>query len=197
MPNGGSVANVESARSWLSADAALKFGVGLLTGGLLLYGAIKLLSTGDEPPIRVKKGSIEMELLAKAGGVTWTENGNKKNWKLSGGTRANDGYDVFVAADSTKCSNGGYARGVNWVEITYDDNYSVRVQSTGKHTKVMSKAPNGSGNPPPDLKGDTARLLKYDKTGGFIKWIDVQGVAGHFCEFRNDTELKAMVLLDY
>src|SRR5215207_8510890 len=40
------------------------------------------LRSGDEPPIRIKGGSIHCEILSDS--VHWEDDGNPQNWKLSG-----------------------------------------------------------------------------------------------------------------
>jgi hypothetical protein len=76
-------------------------GAGLLAGGYLLYLA---LSVSDEPPIRVKGGSMYLELATSDGTVEWEAAGNswnvksnEKNWFHS--------YNFRITMSGGQCSS--------------------------------------------------------------------------------------------
>lgn len=88
----------------------------------------------DEPPIRVKKGTIEVE--AFAGGADWDDEGAGK-WALrSGGTNPSMRYYVVLkAASGATCSAPAQAR---TAVITYSDGETVRVlPAATKKTNVI------------------------------------------------------------
>ena len=88
MANGSSDNTTLVAGSWMSTESLLKLGVGLLLGGLLAYALISSRAAyGDEPPIRVKNGSIELHLLSKNKNWSQPNGTNKKKWKPSAGKR--------------------------------------------------------------------------------------------------------------
>src|SRR5262245_19361599 len=74
------------------AAAAVVALSGAVIGIVGAFIGFRILSTGDEPPIRVKGGSIELHLLSKD--ATWTNAGN--HYKTVG-TRGNDTYQVKVS----------------------------------------------------------------------------------------------------
>jgi hypothetical protein len=171
--------------------AVLGLVVGLL--GALMIGVL-LSRTGDEPPIRVKGGSIELELLEPDGLFSrkWNEDGNtKKKWTL-GGKRKDDAYQILVAYTGGACRHGGYTQG-RIVKLHYSKNSGlVQVKAEDKRTKV-------------DADADMARLpdskvLVYPATeagpSGYITKIEVDNAP--FCDFDQDEKkLLQMVLLEF
>lgn len=69
------------------------------------YFLATALSTGDEPPIRVKRGSLELELLASSG--AWepqNEKPDRRRWKVDGYDRKSDDYLLYLAPkDPASC----------------------------------------------------------------------------------------------
>jgi hypothetical protein len=153
-------------------------------------GASRFNSTlaGDEAPIRVKSGSIDLDLLTAV--QVWEPAGtaDKKRWKISGGTRNQNEYLVIVLpSDVSKCKpfavvsrtvqviHGGATEAANNIEF----------RSTGNHTMVTSQQ---------DLNA-SGRNLKYDPDDGFITEIRTDG--GPSCTFDREDEDLVVALLDY
>ena len=64
--------------------------LGLVLGGGLFY----VLSPGDEGPIRVKNGSVELHLLNTS--RLWAPHGSNRQWRVSRGRRNHDDLELYV-----------------------------------------------------------------------------------------------------
>lgn len=74
-------------------------------GATAFYIFQALTATGDEPPIRVKRGSMQLELLASMGGFEpQNANPDPKKWKVKGFDRKGDEYLLYLAPkDPASC----------------------------------------------------------------------------------------------
>jgi hypothetical protein len=164
-------------------------------GALALAGLVAvaklLLASGDEPPIRVKKGSMEFHVLHqgkfwKGGGQAWSIGGGI--FGTDGGTRSKETYDVVITPNGSNvagCPPGTRPTGAS-VQFTYSDGKSVTLSATGKHTHVTADATlNRSAN---------KKVLVYTPTG-YIAAIAVDGTP--VCTFANEDELVDVLLLDF
>ena len=100
----------------------------------------KLLS-GDEAPIRVKNGSLEVKLLRATRNhrnQRFQEIGNKR-WKIQGGPpRGRPKYTALaLPADPHNCPNGLLLIGSH-VEVVYSNDRTVLFDATGANTIVES-----------------------------------------------------------
>lgn len=186
------MADVTTDAKYVRASARTRLvyaAVGLVIGataGTLLYTIT--LSSGDEPPIWVKNGSIAIELSAKA--RTWKQDTATAPWRIANTMRAHDQYHVFVApTDAGSCQSGFHHTG-QVVEFKYSDDTVVTFKAAGNHSAVQ----------PPTGKSFTLsadkKVLTYDAGGGgHIKEILVNSTA--VCTFgaTKDANL-AVVLLD-
>ena len=169
------------------AEHPRAFLVAVALGILVSIGVIVLLrvlaDTGDEPPIRVKNGSLELHLLYQ--NATWTNAGN--HWKTSG-TRRQDLLQLTVATRG-KANCTAYTVSAIDLEITYadpsgNDLMKVDIKSTGNHSKVTPSQPmSASGS-----------VLSYP-TAGFIKSIVADGTT--MCTFTTANQLDHLVILDF
>lgn len=163
------------------------FRLAIAVGAAALLGALvwNLILAGDEPPIRVKGGSIEMDIVHNS--KQWRQHGSKKKWKLSSGGRDKDAYLVYVATtpnNASKCTKNvitGYE-----VVFTHNDGKSVAFKSESKKTFVTS---------PEDLDTIDAdkRKLAYVKEG-YIATIKVDGTA--VCTFDREGQLDSVLLTE-
>ena len=115
--------------------------VGAALGAIVGFLA-KRPRADDEPPIRVKGGSIPFEVLDTK--VFWLVDGNRKKWKLSGGQKLTEKYvvRVTITPGAGKPSTTFY-QGVKEVVVYHDgDAGAVQVKSTGNHTKLTASAHN-------------------------------------------------------
>jgi hypothetical protein len=114
--------------------------------GLGLVGCRAFRTLAEEPPIRVKKGTIEVEALAH--GADWDDEGGGR-WALkSGGANANLRYYVVLKAPGANCQAPTQAR---TAVITYSDGEAVRVlPAATKKTNVIF-TPGNATHPRPEL----------------------------------------------
>lgn len=169
-----------------------------LLGATVAYFYQKTMSSGDEPPIRVKNGSIEFHVL---GNDKWKE--EKKGtaaayWEMKNKqTRLYDPIRITAAYDGAvyggqpcKTTASGDA-----VIIVFrdDDGTETRVtaRTTGKRTRITAATP-------ARLSGEDDKVLQYSGTG-YIRRIAVESssVEQTLCEFENATQLIHLLLLDY
>lgn len=131
------------------------------------YFAFGILAAGDEPPIRVRNGSIELEVVHS--GRHWQQVGVERKWKVSGGTRGSDEYQLYLApTDPARCGNIVSARG-GVVRFVLDGNETTWVdfRSTGQKTEVTAGMPL--------TRSSDKKTLSYGATGNFISSIRVDG----------------------
>ena len=166
---------------------AVALAVGALIAAGLILGAIALgVGAGDEPPIRVKNNSIDLELLHKK--RHWKEVGDDgKQWKISKGKKNADLFELFVAPTDPETCKGGLSKIGSPLVFTYSDGTVITITSDEKKTMLSSTQPmirNDENN----------KLLSYDPTGtGFIKTISVGGT--ELCKFEDkDHKLGAAIL---
>jgi hypothetical protein len=137
----------------LFAAAGLVIGA---VAGTIFYALT--VSSGDEPPIWVKNGSISIELSAK--GKAWKQETTSAKWKIPNTARAHDQYHVFVAPSSaTSCQSGFHHTGQT-VGFKYSDGAVVTFDAAGNHSAVQP--PNGQSL---TLSADK-KILTYDAEGG-------------------------------
>jgi hypothetical protein len=140
-------------------------------------------AAGDEAPIRVKNGTIDLTLESPCG--TWFKTGN--HWK-TGGSRQHDSYVATVTANTTCAPNGRHAKLV----ITGSDGTVVTLDPTGNHTKVTCQTDQGRVS-------DDGQTLSFGSTDSYIVKIDFhqQGGSGgvHSCVFTS-ADLDNVYLTD-
>lgn len=185
----------------MTAESSDDNRVVVVTGAVLLGGALALLGAwligafdaaplaGDEPPIRVRNGSIELQLLhpthkfEEADGST-----DKKNWRIETepSRQSNDVTVLVLPSDFNNCK-GGFVESGNKVEFVYSTGNRITVQSNGsKKIRVKGQDPleNPSGN---------RQLLRYDVAGVYIQSIDVG--SKNLCTFTAaDSNLQVIIL---
>ena len=130
--------------------AAVAVLLGAATAGLLIY-AFLLRDAGDEPPIRVRHGTVILEVVHKRHKWTGPPEGP---WKLTGGDRDSNALQLYLApTDPARCGNVQQRRG-NVVRLTLrsdPDNPSVTrwifIQSVNQHIQVTVQGVTGSLSP--------------------------------------------------
>ncbi|HMC76293.1 MAG TPA: hypothetical protein VKH34_04145 [Vicinamibacterales bacterium] len=161
---------------------------------LFFFGAF---DTGDEAPIRVRNGSLDMYVASN--NQKWKQRGaGVKEWRISGGgKRANDLLSIAIAVNAgASCSNQagtgdlltiGYS--VNGVVITVHAD-----PAEAKHTMVESNT-DLAVSIPKDSKG---RVLTYE-TAGYISSITLtkSGTAVTSCTFTRADQLGELLIMDY
>ena len=153
--------------SW--AEDPLAAGVAAALGaaaGVAIASAFKTstIRSGDEAPIRVRHGSMRIQLLHRQQTRKFVQMGNPRKWTIDGNAdRARDEYIVVVLPDDpTKIV---VMEAVN-VVIVYSDGKWVHFKSTGRKTRVTGER---------DLQLNTDQELKYNGSGGYIARVEVDG----------------------
>jgi hypothetical protein len=163
------------------------FAAAAVVGGLAYVASLLLADTGDEPPIRVKNGSLELQLLATH--KSWAQDGSNDKWKISAGTRKKEPLDVIVAYTAGATCSSQTASG-KIVRITYSDLTYIDLEAKNKTTKVTI------GPSSKQLTRVSEQLLTYGTAGaGYINGIVVDSVP--LCAFTEAKQLTHVVILDY
>jgi hypothetical protein len=161
---------------------------GLIAAVAVACGVQQRLLSGDEPPIRVKNGSIELQLLHRSGEWDIVSVSDKKNWKVKGEPqRGKELYEVIVApSNASSCTNGVVVGTGDTVQLTTTDgtvSNSIQIKLTGKKTKIKSNAV--------DLEA-TGDLLRDSTANAFITKIEVGSLV---CNFGSkDTGLRVVIM---
>lgn len=154
-------------------------GGALVLGGLLGGGGCYLLlqhSLSEEPPIRVKKGSMDIELL---GAAEWVpDTADPASWIPSPGGNRNM-YHVKLFTYGSPCETPPPATAV-WAKVTYGDGQHVRISAAGNQTKLKPKDP---------LVKLARTLLSHPGLGGrYVTKVELTGGSAPWqCSFAQDT----------
>jgi hypothetical protein len=166
------------------AATAAAIGLGLLVGAGITF-ALVCLATGDEPPIRVRNGSVELEVLHKD--RHWKEVGNTgTKWKLSRGERLTDVYQLYLApTDPADCGNVVSAE-PKIIRYIVDDDAWIQVESKQNKTEVTSSARL-------TLSSDE-KILRYGTNDNYIEIIRLDNSSTDRCTFsKKDAKLKSVL----
>ena len=133
----------------------------------------------DEAPIRVKGGSIHLELLDTT--HTWKKvGGDNTRWKISGGRRIHEDYVLTFDAKQGTCNVTTDRK--TTVRVTYIDHHYVEFSGQGNHTAVRS-----------DVALSTStdeRTLSYAIADGYISAIELDGRLA--CSFASRAEFTKL-----
>lgn len=142
--------------------------VGIVVAVKLLFHK---LAADDEAPIRVRGGSVILDLDA---GATWDQAGN--HFKTQG-TRKHPTYKVSVTRKKTSACRPPFNRYRKLV-ITLTSGESITLDPTGNHTKVTG--PDGCLS-----NGDTR--LSFGPAGSRISHVDFEAINGdiHPCDYAD------------
>jgi hypothetical protein len=160
-------------------------------GAALAGGIIYLLSgSGDEPPIRVKGGSIDFDLLHADG--SWELKGGK--WHVAGGSRSGDDLLIYLGAqDPAHCRGQVVRKKEKKIKFVYynegeSKDYTVLLHATGKKTKVESELPFSwaPGNP----------TVLSNNGPGYIKEIWVGNDSQAACTFTSKEQLDSVLIAE-
>lgn len=170
--------------SWLDHPVAMIVAAAAgaaIIGGILYF---TLADTGDEPPIRVQTGSLEL-YLPSTSNKHWNQNADAKHWRISGGHRGKDPLDVTIAVNSGANCTAQSGLG-NLLTVHYNNGMTVDIHSTSKHTLVDSSH---------DLGLSTDRHLLTYKTEGFISSIVLDNKT--LCTFTDAKQFADLVVSDF
>lgn len=159
--------------------------LGLIVGSGL-FMLVNYFDAADEPPIRVKNGSLELEIPLIYG--PWKQNGDARHWKTSGKTRKSTDLSVMLTvASGVACQPKSGIGGV--LTVKYSDNQTVTIDGTKKHTHVVGMS---------DLVLDSAEHALSYKAAGYISDITLASGATTVltCHFSKATDLADLWIFD-
>ena len=172
-----------------SIDAQVILGagaIGALLGGAMVW-LLRTFRAGDEPPIRVKGGSVHLDVLSST--AVWKQQGpSGKKWMLhASGPRGKEEYDVSIIASSPNCAEKSPSGRLVRIEFTEGKVIRwVELQAPGKRTKVTDASD-------PLTLTNADRRLSLSGSGYISKII----VDGSVCEFSSADELDYALLSDF
>jgi hypothetical protein len=162
-----------------------------LVGGAIVYLLCKM-AAGDEPPIRVRGGSIHFEILAES--VAWgpqnETNPDPKKWVVGGDSRRTEGLLVYVAPDSlVRCGGVVHKKNVRKVQFWYGEgNHDfIEVHASGRKTKVDSRNIEPTKPRPKELK--------YGNASDFVRRITIENHAD-WCRFSAEDQLDGAIIAE-
>ena len=158
--------------------------------GVLSFSALDWFDT-DEAPIRVRNGSLELILVTES--QEWEAVGGSPNWRIEGGKRFTDNYEVTVAIKAGATCGGSLTATGSDVVFTYSNGEKIRLQSTGRHTFV--KPDNANTTLARDPNND--QLLRYAPPG-YLQTIAVGNGANPatMCTFTAAAQLDHIIVLN-
>jgi hypothetical protein len=164
--------------------------IGLQMVGVLSFSLLNWFDT-DEAPIRVRNGSIDLLLITKS--QEWEPVGGSPNWRIDGGKRFTDNYEVTVAVKAGATCGGSYTGTGSDVVLTYSNGEKIRLQSTGRHTFVKPDNANTTLARDPNNK----QLLQY-APAGYLATIAVGNGANPttMCTFTAANQLDHVLVLN-
>ena len=183
-----------SRNSWIlkASVVGIAISLGLLNGCAKKQQDVGTRA-GDEPPIRVRGGSIEIELLplSAAQDKEYEEDPQStepgKKWQIKGAAREKNRFLVVITSANPNCP--GVVKDANKVEVSYSDGQVVGFQSPNQSTKITAH-PNELNRP------SRQRLTYAGASGAFISEIRLTGGGQPFtCTFpRPDPTLQVFLL---
>ncbi len=170
---------------------ALVIGAALIAGvlGFLLCQKGPALLPGDEPPIRVRGGSIDFELLSTGAMFEPQSQGNRKKWIVTGGNRRTDDLLVYVAPDSfVRCGGVSFKKKVKKVQFWYSNDGYIEVHASQNKTRIEAAHVDLNAN------GDYTKL-SYGGTNVFVQRI-TYGNRQDWCNFTSKAELDGAIIAE-
>ena len=146
----------------------------------IVYLAVQYL-LGDEPPIRVRNGSLEIVL--KKG--EW--NAEVDAWSPSD-DKVVSGFTVSVESSAGYSCGAGQTGSGQEVSVSYTDGTQVSFKQAGSSGKIVVQ-PKGI------LRKASPRLLEHGQANDkdYINAVEVKGgVAPWTCEFESDKALRVI-----
>ena len=168
-----------------SAVPIVVSGVVGLAAGIAIGLAAGTLGAGDEAPITVKNGSLDVQLihLARSWEPRPPSDTSMMHWRAKGGSdRDEDEYGVVIDAADGKCTQKEVIG--NKIRFTYSDNKWVEIEAKNKKTEVESDVA---------LTLLNNRLLRYSPTG-YIKTISINGTT--YCTFTAKEDLSDVYMIE-
>lgn len=122
---------------------------------------LSAVQSGDEPPIRVRNGSMDVDLV----GGTWADNGDA--WSPSNGTTAGRYFVKVTGGPGFSCASNITIGSGNVVSVSYSDGVTIRFTPSSGRTGVRPKSA---------LSLATSATLRHGASGeGHISEVSVVG----------------------
>jgi hypothetical protein len=189
---------------WRTNKVALTLagiGAAAVVAGIVKYGyaALETRAGGDEPPIRVKGGSIHFEVLSTSS--HWAKN-PWGIWKTSNGSRKKDALDIIISVGPGATVTPPLDRTGTTLQMYYcadsscSQQFMVEIDSAfdfpvGRKTQInpngVTFTPDGQWLNSPDDSDSTKP--------GYVSRIVLDGQT--ICSFKNKDEFRELVILDY
>lgn len=157
----------------------------LLAATVVLIGVVLyfMLATGDEPPIRVRNGSMHFTAVD----AEWLKGDDPSDpsWFVSAG-KPKGPYKVLLLADPAQpkqgCTKGNVMPGAaHTVEFTTDNGTTYTLKAIQRGNSLRSRLPQSSDYTLVGL--DTLTSSSADRYVSKITTRNAAGVELHFCEF--------------
>ena len=157
--------------------------------GVIGWSILDLLSDSDEAPIRVRNGSIDLNLDSST--QKWAAQGASGNYRIPGARRHKEEFEVIVVPRNGAVCPALVGTGPD-VVLTFSDDKVVRLQSAGFHTVV--KPENGATL---TWNASAPQMLRYMATG-HIKSVAVGSGANPpvVCSFTTGNQLDRINILN-
>lgn len=162
----------------------------LLTAAVVGTLVFRMMAGGDEPPIRVRGGSIHLDLNGPD--ARWEQIGSTNEWKIKGDPKRDQRDFYFEIDPATVCpangANKGEKKGTGKIiTLTYSDGTEIVIEvKNNKRTRVMG---------PGLALSNTDQTLSLNRTEGFLLGIAIDGQKN--CTFTSKDDFKGMGLFDY
>jgi hypothetical protein len=144
----------------------------------------------EEAPIRVKNGSIDLELVTRDG--EWQQSAGE--WGQKDRSRGKDDLDITVAHVGGSCSK--QTAETSRLYLVYNDGVEIQFKSQTQRIKVSS-------DPANKITKHSDRRLQYvapgepDRTKFFIKKILIGNTKETLCTFTKWEQLTHILILDF
>jgi hypothetical protein len=164
-----------------------------ILAGLLYVAGFRSGDTGDEPPIRVKNGSVDFYLATST--QMWKPKTDKL-FKITGGKRSKDGLDVNIAVNvGASCTSQAATGDQVTIDYVKADNTAVTLTIGTDPDRPHQKHSAVQSSEPLTFSSADARVLRYVSAGGYIRAILLDGKK--MCSFTGPEQLANLVILDY
>lgn len=153
------------------------------------WSILDVLTDSDEAPIRVRNGSIDLNLLSST--QKWKQDGASGNYRIPGTHRSKEEFEVTVTTRGGALCPAFTSTGPD-VILTFSDDKVVRLQSAGFHTLV--KPENGATM---TWNASAPQMLRY-VADGHIKSVAVGSGASPtvMCSFTGPGQLDHISILN-
>ena len=181
----------------IATVAALALGAGIAAALLVS----RLFFAGSEPPIRVKNGSLMIEVLHNTN--NWKGYSNESGdpslgehkWKVKSGTRGRQDLEMYIVPKASSSCGGGLNPTGRFFRLYYGTNDTherwIDINGHGNKTRVSSDL---------DLNDDNERVLADAQEGYYVRRITVratpEGDQTVICTFDNKDALIGLIILD-